>query len=135
MRISDWSSDVCSSDLLAADVLGPRFRVGQNALWRRDDGDAQAIANARKLLRAGIDAATRLRHARDVLERRLALAILQPDANALHGAHRFFGIAPDLALALQTVENAQKHRGTRRQDNVLAPLLHVAAGGRPNPQG
>src|SRR3546814_6274741 len=40
---------------LAADVLGPRFRVGQNALWRRDDGDAQAIANARKLLRAGID--------------------------------------------------------------------------------
>src|SRR3546814_2743884 len=34
---------------LAADVLGPRFGVGQNALWRRDDGDAQAIANARKL--------------------------------------------------------------------------------------
>src|SRR3546814_5435071 len=86
MRISDWSSDVCSSDLLAADVLGPRFRVGQNALWRRDDGDAQAIANARKLLRAGIDAATRLRHARDVLDRRLALEILQLDANALHGA-------------------------------------------------
>src|SRR3546814_3349067 len=52
-----------------------------NALWRRDDGDAQAIANARKLLRAGIDAATRLRHARDVLDRRLALEILQLDAN------------------------------------------------------
>src|SRR3546814_13101653 len=26
---------------LAADVLRTRFRVRQNALWRRDDGDAQ----------------------------------------------------------------------------------------------
>src|SRR3546814_7413102 len=120
---------------LAADVLGPRFRVGQNALWRRDDGDAQAIANARKLLRAGIDAATRLRHARDVLDRRLALEILQLDANALHGAHRFFGIAADIALALQHVENALTQLGSRREDTVLARLLAVADAGEHITQG
>src|SRR3546814_8936415 len=76
---------------------------------------AQAIANARKLLRAGIDAATRLRHARDVLDRRLALEILQLDANDLHVAHRFFGITADIALALQHVENALTQLGSRRE--------------------
>src|SRR3546814_9769268 len=52
---------------LAADVLRTRFRVRQNALWRRDDGDAQAIANARQILRPRINAAARLRHAGDML--------------------------------------------------------------------
>jgi hypothetical protein len=29
---------------LAADILFARFGVGQNAAWRRDDGDAEAVA-------------------------------------------------------------------------------------------
>src|SRR3546814_1111917 len=61
MRISDWSSDVCSSDLRAAGFLGPRFgalrcdgrcarRVAQDAVasHRRDAHD-----DARRAARRG----------------------------------------------------------------------------------
>src|SRR3546814_991417 len=93
------------------------------------------MANERKRMRAGITAATRLRHVRAVLDRRLALEILQLDANALHGAHRFFGIAADIALALQHVENALTQLGSRREDTVLARLLAVADAGEHITQG
>src|SRR3546814_19582840 len=93
------------------------------------------MANERKRMRAGITAATRLRHVRAVLDRRLALEILQLDANALHGAHRFFGIAADIAFALQHVENALTQLGSRREDTVLARLLAVADAGAHITQG
>src|SRR3546814_13824189 len=35
MRISDWSSDVCSSDLLSFD-LNDRLRISAGARWTRD---------------------------------------------------------------------------------------------------
>src|SRR3954466_11839356 len=61
----------------AADVLRARFRVAQNALRRRDDGDAEAVAHARQVLRARIDAAGRFGDAGDVLDRGLAREIFQ----------------------------------------------------------
>src|SRR4051812_20211029 len=82
----------------AADILLARFRVGQNAARRRDDGDAQAVADPGKLLRTRIDATARLRDARDVLDRRLALEIFELDADARSGAHLLLAIATDVAF-------------------------------------
>src|SRR3546814_2930766 len=53
MRISDWSSDVCSSDLLmatrqAADALGICFHVGSQAM------SPQAYSDAIERVRAAI---------------------------------------------------------------------------------
>src|SRR3546814_17713632 len=44
MRISDWSSDVCSSDLLAAAVAGAEFRIRGSGGERDRIGGARAIA-------------------------------------------------------------------------------------------
>src|SRR3546814_17890246 len=44
MRISDWSSDVCSSDLVAADHEVDRG-IGQRRHLLRDAGDAHAIGH------------------------------------------------------------------------------------------
>src|SRR5437763_8807377 len=68
---------------LAADILLARFRVGQNALGRRDDGDAEAIAHARQLLASRIDPAARLRDSREMLDGGAALEIFEFDAQAL----------------------------------------------------
>ena len=69
----------------AADILFARFRVGKHALGRRNDGDTEAVADARQLLGTRIDAAARLRDARDVLDRGLAFEILQFDAQRRSG--------------------------------------------------
>src|SRR3546814_11272577 len=47
MRISDWSSDVCSSDLLLAgvvQVLGPFLRMDHRALETLDAGKVGRVA-------------------------------------------------------------------------------------------
>src|SRR3546814_4751294 len=54
MRISDWSSDVCSSDLLSPDkftAFAERYRIGtyiRKVIWQNDNMDIDAIfaANA-----------------------------------------------------------------------------------------
>src|SRR3546814_2513189 len=73
MRISDWSSDVCSSDLFVLDIEGQLRLGGAEALWAQFDrivrhcrierehvlrGEAQPRAAAREcrqLLRGQID--------------------------------------------------------------------------------
>src|SRR3546814_17188597 len=44
MRISDWSSDVCSSDLRNTRTSTPPFHSGHARLGSRDLDDADAIA-------------------------------------------------------------------------------------------
>src|SRR3546814_6305659 len=51
MRISDWSSDVCSSDLADVGVVAARADVEQQLLpgvveHRRDDGDVRQVGAA-----------------------------------------------------------------------------------------
>src|SRR3546814_13191311 len=50
MRMSDWSSDVCSSDLLAGVVAGARERLGAGDLG--DVGGRQAPGGHHQELRA-----------------------------------------------------------------------------------
>src|SRR3546814_9177445 len=64
-----------------------------------------------------------------MLDRRLAFEILELDANALHRAQLLFGIAADIALALQHVENALTQLGRRAEDAVFARLLPIADAG------
>src|SRR3546814_2797321 len=45
MRISDWSSDVCSSDLLAYVVIGVLSGAGLSS-WHRNAGASLSIAPA-----------------------------------------------------------------------------------------
>src|SRR3546814_6155065 len=45
MRISDWSSDVCSSDLACAGAATARPRCGA-ADWRKGEGDAVHAGDA-----------------------------------------------------------------------------------------
>src|SRR3546814_16700548 len=47
MRISDWSSDVCSSDLLA---VGKSLRIGERAFEQRADIDRRALDRERSRL-------------------------------------------------------------------------------------
>src|SRR3954463_6124553 len=88
---------------LAADILLARFRVGENAPGRRDDGNAEAVADPGQLLRARIDPAAGLRDSRDVLDGRTAFEIFQLDAQALGRPQRFFHVAADIAFALEHV--------------------------------
>src|SRR5947199_3009772 len=114
---------------LAADILLARFRVGQNALGRRDDGDAEAVAHPRQLLRTRIDPAAGLRDTREMLDGRTALEIFQLDAQALGRPERLFHVAADLALALEDVEHARAQLRRGAHDGVLARLLAVADAG------
>src|SRR3954467_505037 len=120
---------------LAADILLARFRVGENALGRRDDGNAQAVAHPRQLLRARIDPAAGLRDARDVLDGRTALEIFQFDAQAGMVAEGFLDIAANIALALEHVEDARAQLGRRGDHGILAGLLAVADAGEHVTQG
>src|SRR5688500_12660785 len=89
-----------------ADVLLTRFRIGKHAARRRDDDRAKAVADARKVRRTRIDAAAGLRHARQMVDCRLAFEIFELDAQATLAGKLFFRIAADVAFALKHVEDA-----------------------------
>src|SRR3546814_16429872 len=84
MRISDWSSDVCSSDLYAGNSEFQRTLVMVHALAGRVDL-AEQIASA-NLSRAAASAA------RDLLARVAHLRTVQAKAAAVH-----LGILPDVS--------------------------------------
>src|SRR3546814_4471969 len=58
MRISDWSSDVCSSDLLAGDRCRRRHQPAARRAWWRDGaetGDAADDADADATFADGLE--------------------------------------------------------------------------------
>src|SRR3546814_12509989 len=55
MRISDWSSDVCSSDLLKADLLEMEKMIDGYLTFARGEGDEPAIvANVSALIESTV---------------------------------------------------------------------------------
>ena len=95
----------------AADILVARFRVGQNTLWRRYDGDAHAVTHDREIFRTRIDAAAGLGHASHMLDRGLALKIFQLDAQAIMAGDGLGGITADIAFALKDIQHAGTQLG------------------------
>jgi len=76
-----------------------------------------------------IDAAARLRNAGQVLNRRLALEILELDAQALGRTHSLFRVAADVAFTLKHIENPRTQLRRRSHNGILARLLAVADAG------
>src|SRR5690606_29594358 len=101
----------------------------------RDDGNAEAIADRRQLAAAGVHAPARLRNTGDVLDRGLALEILQFDPQRLVLAGRVFAVATDVAFALEHFEHVRTQLRGRGQDAVLLGLLPVADAGEHITQG
>src|SRR5215207_8112115 len=97
----------------AADVLLAGLAVRLHAARGRHDDRAEAVADARQLAGGRIDAAARLRHARQMLDRRLALEIFELDAQALLAGELFFRIAADISFALQHFEDVGTQLGRR----------------------
>src|SRR3546814_17599893 len=54
MRISDWSSDVCSSDLLGAQVAGPLAKQGSDAAGRSMDQHPVACLDRIRLVQQDV---------------------------------------------------------------------------------
>src|SRR5207237_10914608 len=70
-----------------------------------------------------------LRHARQMLDRRLPFEIFELNAQALLARQLFFRIAADVTLALEHVEHMRAQLRGGRQDGILACLLAVADAG------
>src|SRR3546814_17110648 len=92
----------------AADILVARLGIREHAPRRRHDGDTQAVLDARQFLGTAVHPATRLRAARDLLDRRLALEIFTLDSHALGRAHLFFA----LPAAISSAQEPLEHQGT-----------------------
>src|SRR3546814_19982227 len=113
MRISDWSSDVCSSDLdgardrlrLAA-LLGAAAGIGAGGVYQGDDRQAEPLRQAHEALRLAV--ALRAGHAEVVLHPAV-------DAGALIVANDHHGFAADApqATADGVVLRAQAFAGPR----------------------
>src|SRR5262249_7199060 len=93
------------------------------------DGDAEAVADQAQVLDRRIDAAARLRHALDLMDRRRAFEILELDLEFL--AALVLGLAEiaDIALVLQHIENARAQRRVRRRELGAPAQLRVADAG------
>src|SRR3546814_15469168 len=89
------------------------------SLGRRDDGDAQTVAHDRKFLGTRIYAAARLGNALDVLDRGLALEILQFDTQLRMSAGRIFAEATNVAFALEHFEQVGTKLGGRYWKRVV----------------
>src|SRR5690606_31998997 len=95
----------------AADVLRTGFRIGKHAAGRRDDGDAEAVADGREFLGTRIDPAAGLGDAGDVLDRRFALEVLQFDPQRGVLAGRVLAVATDVAFTLEHFEHVRTQLG------------------------
>src|SRR3546814_4058874 len=118
MRISDWSSDVCSSDLLRAEVGQERLTSIDRALIRDADANVLASANGR----GAFDQAIRMGRLKTL--ERLGLAT---QVGASH-----WRLAPDLADTLRrmgergdiirTMQRA--YRGKAAAPALAAPVIY-----------
>src|SRR5271166_1168905 len=108
----------------AADIVLAGGVVGHDALRRRDNRDAEAVADARHCVDGRIDAAARLRHALDLADDRLVVEIFQLDLE-LRAAIAVIGgrIAADVAFGLEHIEDLLAKGGAGRRH--LAALAHL----------
>src|SRR3954447_19768048 len=119
---------------LAADAALGRFIAREDALGRRNDGEAEAAEHARDLLLVAVDAAARARDALDAVDDRLAVGrVLEVDPQR---PLRFFlvreRVVADEALALEDTRDlhlqlrgGELHAFVMRRDPVTDPRQHI----------
>src|SRR5512139_2869611 len=103
-----------------------RRAVGHQALRRRDDGDAEAVAHGWQLVAAAVYAQPRPAAPLDQFDDGLALKVLEADLQVLLALDLALGVAGDVALVLQHAGNAHLELGRRHGDGGLARGLAVA---------
>src|ERR1043165_3012623 len=119
---------------LAADAALGRLVAREDALRRRDDGEAEAAEYARDLLLVAVDAAARARDAVDAVDDRLAVGrVFEVDPQR---PLRFFlvreRVVADEALALEDagdlhlqLRGGELHAVMMRHDPIAAPRQHL----------
>src|ERR1700719_3160423 len=114
----------------AADIGVAGVVVGHDTLRRRDDGDTEAVVDARQVLHRGVDAAAGLGDALDLADHRLAVEIFQLDVEL--GAAFAFGyrVTADIALGLEHFEHALAQFRARAADLSLVAHLRIADAGQ-----
>src|SRR6476661_8544930 len=119
---------------LAADAALGRLGARQDALRRRDDGQAETVEHARDLLLVAVNAAARARDALDAVDDRLAVGrVLQVDPQR---PLRLFlvreRVVPDEALALEDagdlhlqLRGGELHAVVMRRNPVADSRQHI----------
>src|SRR5256885_130433 len=119
---------------LAADAALGGLAARQDALRRRDDGEAEPVEHARDLLLVAVDVAARARDALDAVDDRLAVGrVLEVDPQR---PLRLFlvreRVIADEALALENagdlhlqLRGGELHAVVMRHDAVANPRQHV----------
>src|SRR3546814_19935853 len=131
MRISDWSSDVCSSDLHAWNEDARRFRNFMNfdRSWCEDAGSEDS--NGRTLWALGVvarDAQMAKHHdwARALYDQTAAIAFdlgsPRAEAFAMLGAAALLDISPDHAIARRTPAQRSEERRVGKDVSVRLEL-------------
>src|SRR3546814_13822305 len=117
MRISDWSSDVCSSDLLAVGDAVERHAAGETevrdaVLRRQAAGQAQHDLLGHRLHRGGDVHVERDEQVAVGAARRLAEQVLEsPVGHGEAGAIVEVAlVAPEAAVRLQVDQNSEERR-------------------------
>ncbi|SOR30321.1 protein of unknown function [Methylorubrum extorquens] len=128
MSLSSGSEHL--AEHFTADVTLARNVIGHDALRGRDDGDAEAIGDARQLANGRVDTAAGLRHPLDLPDDRATVVVLEFDlelrAAVAEVLHR---VVADVALGLQHVENRGAQARAGGLDDVAATALTVADAG------
>src|SRR5262249_48608905 len=114
------------AEQFAADICVAGVVVGHDALRRRQDGDAEAVVDARQVADRHVDAAAGLRYPVDFADHRLAVEILQLDLKLAASIGMIdLGVATDETFVLEHVEHADAQPRARRRDLGLLAHLRV----------
>src|SRR5436309_13158409 len=112
---------------LAADPAIARLGVGQQTLRRRDDPDAEAVANRLDLVGLAVDPATGLAHPFEMRDGRDAiLGVAQEDPQRPHRRALDLPEVLDEALLLEELHDLQLELGGRHVQTVVLGNLRVA---------
>src|SRR3546814_1768770 len=95
MRISDWSSDVCSSDLLAEDLIDDTRMIGQeDSLAIAENGQREARSYAIQ----GANSLSRARSAKKAASGALIKGALDVGSTILGGATQYTSLRQQLTV-------------------------------------
>src|SRR5688500_3659332 len=114
----------------AADAVGAGLAVGHDAARGRQDGDAQAVQDARNVVAAAVDAQAGLGDALQALDHRAAGVVLEGDAQLLHHPVLAQREVLDVALVLQDLGDRRLQARGRHRHLGVADHLRVANAGQ-----
>src|ERR1035437_3386668 len=133
--IGSLPSEYAAQDL-AANIGSAGLGIAHHASRRGQNGNTEAGIDPRQFLDLRIDAPAGLRYPSDLLDHRLALLVLQLDAQLRHAAAQLLGReAANEALALQHIQHLRPQLGRRSHTRRMPRALRVTDAGQHIAQG